>query len=219
KPAISAQSLCHWEERAVSCFCAVDANPRPAVTWSVNGSSPPAGYNTSVSMENGTLWASLRGDVDQLLSVACYAYNALGNDSSTLLYTSNDSLTWKVVTAVCVLSSLSLIFVILLLLHRCRRQSVKHILNCRAASSVYPGNLGIYQEIMPLYINCTEVTHIYTNGSYQLVYQNCTPLFVRNKQVLQVHQRERRVAWTDRRTQRERRRPENTETAVYLEII
>lgn len=36
---------------------------------------------------------------------------------------------------------------------------------------------------MPLYINCTEVTHIYTNGSYQLVYQNCTPVFVRTKQV------------------------------------
>lgn len=43
--------------------------------------------------------------------------------------------------------------------------------------------MGIYQDQMPLYINCTEVTHIYTNGSYQLVYQNCTPHFVHNKQV------------------------------------
>lgn len=49
--------------------------------------------------------------------------------------------------------------------------------------AVYPGDLGVYQDRMPLYINCTEVTHIYTNGSYQLVYQNCTPLFVRTKQV------------------------------------
>lgn len=48
---------------------------------------------------------------------------------------------------------------------------------------MYPGGLGIYQDQMPLYINCTEVTHIYTNGSYQLVYQNCTPVFVRTKQV------------------------------------
>ena len=35
----------------------------------------------------------------------------------------------------------------------------------------------------PLYINCTEVTHVYSNGSYQLVYQNATPLFVRTNQV------------------------------------
>ena len=50
--------------------------------------------------------------------------------------------------------------------------------------AVYPEGLGIYQDRMPLYINCTEVTHIYTNGSYQLVYQNCTPHFVHNNQVL-----------------------------------
>uniref|UniRef100_A0A0E9X5H5 Sushi domain-containing protein n=1 Tax=Anguilla anguilla TaxID=7936 RepID=A0A0E9X5H5_ANGAN len=125
--------------------------------------------------------------------------------------------------AVCVLSSLTLLFLLLLLLcHRCRRKTGKHILNCRPSSSVYPGNLGIYQERMPLYINCTEVTHIYTNGSYQLIYQNCTPLFVRNKQVLQVPQRQRRIAWTDRQRDRQRDRqcPEtNTETPVYLEII
>lgn len=48
---------------------------------------------------------------------------------------------------------------------------------------MYPGGLEIYQDRMPLYINCTEVTHVYTNGSYQLVYQNCTPLFVHTKQV------------------------------------
>lgn len=57
----------------------------------------------------------------------------------------------------------------------------RHALNRRPA--LYPGDMGIYQDRMPLYINCTEVTHVYTNGSYQLVYQNCTPLFVRTKQV------------------------------------
>ncbi|KAJ8404976.1 hypothetical protein AAFF_G00328970 [Aldrovandia affinis] len=221
KPAIFPWSLCHWETGTASCHCAVDANPKPAITWSVNGSSPADGYNTSISVENGTLMATLSGNMDQLLSVVCYAYNALGNDTSILLYPSNGTLLWKVVPAVCVLSSLSLFLALLLLLHRCRRKTAKHILNCRT-SSVYPGNLGMYQERTPLYINCTEVTHIYTNGSYQLVYQNCTPLFVRNKQVLQ---RERRVGWTDRRAQRERRRPEtgrpetDTETHVYLEII
>lgn len=48
---------------------------------------------------------------------------------------------------------------------------------------MYPGGTGISPDQMSLYINCTEVTHIYTNGSYQLVYQNSTPLFVHNKQV------------------------------------
>lgn len=50
--------------------------------------------------------------------------------------------------------------------------------------AVYSEELGIYQDMMPLYINCAEVTHIYTNGSYQLVYQNSTPCFVHNNQVL-----------------------------------
>lgn len=58
---------------------------------------------------------------------------------------------------------------------------LRHVL--RRSPAVYPGGLGIYQDRTPLYINCTEVTHIYTNGSYQLVYQNCTPLFVHTKQV------------------------------------
>lgn len=49
--------------------------------------------------------------------------------------------------------------------------------------AIHPESLGIYQERMPLYINCSEVTHIYTNGSYQLIYQNSTPLFVQSKQV------------------------------------
>lgn len=49
---------------------------------------------------------------------------------------------------------------------------------------MYPEGTEISQDQMPLYINCTEVTHIYTNGSYQLVYQNSTPLFVHTKQVL-----------------------------------
>lgn len=48
---------------------------------------------------------------------------------------------------------------------------------------MYPGGTGISPDQMSLYINCTEVTHIYTNGSYQLVYQNSTPLFVHTKQV------------------------------------
>ncbi len=59
---------------------------------------------------------------------------------------------------------------------------LRHVLSRRPA--VYPEGLGIYQDQMPLYINCTEVTHIYTNGSYQVVYQNCTPLFVHSKQVI-----------------------------------
>ncbi|KTG38264.1 hypothetical protein cypCar_00042284 [Cyprinus carpio] len=48
--------------------------------------------------------------------------------------------------------------------------------------AVRPELLGFYQERTPLYINCSEVTNVYSNGSYQLIYQNCTPLFVRSKQ-------------------------------------
>lgn len=52
---------------------------------------------------------------------------------------------------------------------------------------MYPEGAEISQDQMPLYINCTEVTHIYTNGSYQLVYQNSTPLFVHTQQVRYYH--------------------------------
>lgn len=55
----------------------------------------------------------------------------------------------------------------------------------RRHPAVHPERVEFYQDRMPLYINCTEVTHIYTNGSYQLVYQNCTPLFVHTNQVLE----------------------------------
>ncbi|XP_036394841.1 Schwann cell myelin protein [Megalops cyprinoides] len=216
KPVISPQSFCRWEGQVVFCFCAVDANPRAAVTWSVNRSVPPDSYNTSASVSpgNGTLSATLRGDMELVLSVTCYANNALGNDSSTLLYTLNDALLWKVLPAAGALASLLLVSALLLLLYLCHRKAGRHLLNC-GPPSVYPGNLGIYQDRAPLYINCSEVTHIYTNGSYQLVYQNCTPLFVRNTQ-----QREGRVAWSDRQPRRARTRPDtDTETHVYLEII
>lgn len=58
---------------------------------------------------------------------------------------------------------------------------LREILNHEPA--MYPGGTEMSREQMPLYINCTEVTHLYTNGSYQLVYQNSTPMFVCTKQV------------------------------------
>lgn len=59
---------------------------------------------------------------------------------------------------------------------------LRHIMSRHQA--VYPEGLGIYQNRMPVYINCSEVTNVYSNGSYQLVYQNSTPVFVNAKQVL-----------------------------------
>ncbi|KAM9512369.1 sialic acid-binding Ig-like lectin 5 isoform 1-T1 [Salvelinus alpinus] len=246
KPAIlHLSSYCVVERLEVLCRCSVDSNPRPAVTWSVNGSVPPYSYNTSVGSENGTLTATLKGHMETPLRVVCFAINALGNDSHTLLQAEDGSLLWKVIPAVCI--SLATFLLSLLLLFCCRKRSGKRVLTCRPP--VYPGDMGIYQDRMPLYINCTEVTNIYTNGSYQLVYQNCTPLFVRTKQT---HPMGRR-GWERRGGERrggERRRGErrggerrggesqggtvdrgtrdrqspasndnNTETAIYLEII
>ncbi|KAG7999696.1 hypothetical protein GBF38_000324 [Nibea albiflora] len=86
---------------------------------------------------------------------------------------------------------------------------------------------------MPLYINCTEVTHIYTNGSYQLVYQNCTPLFVHTKQICPMGRRggerrrggeaggiDRREALAVRGTREvQSAAVGDAETAIYLEIL
>lgn len=63
----------------------MDSNPRAAITWSLNGSSPPHDYNTSVFAHNGTVTAKLVGVADCRPAVVCYANNAHGNDSKPLL--------------------------------------------------------------------------------------------------------------------------------------
>ncbi|KAL4657614.1 myelin-associated glycoprotein-like isoform X1 [Arapaima gigas] len=215
KPIVSENSSCQWDGWTIHCWCLVDSNPRSAVTWSVNGSRPPDSYNTTVSATGGALVARLNGGMVQQLNVVCYAHNALGNDSATLLVGRKDTLLWKVVPASAILISLFLISSLLFLLH-CRRKTGKHVLRYRHPS-VYPGNLGVYQGQTPLYINCSEVTHIYTNGSYQLIYQNCTPIFVLNKQWR--HQQDRRVAWSDRPPRDIQSPGDDPENAIYLEVI
>lgn len=78
-------SSCALEGSEVLCRCSVDSNPRPAVTWSVNGSVPPADYNTSVTSRPDMLTAILRGRMDRPTRVVCFAFNAVGNDSLILL--------------------------------------------------------------------------------------------------------------------------------------
>lgn len=73
------------EDLEVLCRCSVDSNPEPAVTWSVNGTVPPLGYNVSVTSEPNALTATLRGRMDRPQAVVCFALNALGNDSLVLL--------------------------------------------------------------------------------------------------------------------------------------
>ncbi|KAM6968086.1 sialic acid-binding Ig-like lectin 10 [Aplochiton taeniatus] len=228
-------SSCFMEGSEVMCQCLVDSNPKPAITWSVNGSVPPSGYNMSVTSEPGGLIASLRGHMPIPLRVVCFAFNALGNDSSTLLQDGEVmfSLLWYVIPAAAI--SVTVLLLSLILMYCCRRKAGKRVLSCRPPA-VYPGETGIYQDQMPLYINCNEVSHIYTNGSYQLVYQNCTPLFVRTKQACQMGRRggERRLRT---KSGGERSGGENghlrsgatrvtqspataeIETAIYLEII
>uniref|UniRef100_UPI0037E89E6E sialic acid-binding Ig-like lectin 5 n=1 Tax=Semicossyphus pulcher TaxID=241346 RepID=UPI0037E89E6E len=86
KPAIlRLSSTCVVEDLEVLCRCSVDSNPKPAVTWSVNGTVPPRDYNVSVTSGPGVLTATLRGRMDRPLTVICFAFNALGNDSLMLL--------------------------------------------------------------------------------------------------------------------------------------
>ncbi|XP_062279073.1 uncharacterized protein LOC133983874 [Scomber scombrus] len=180
------------------------------------------------------LTATLRGRMDKPQTVVCFAFNALGNDSLILVQGGDETTTllWLVVPAVAICL---VIFLLSLIVYCCRKRAGKHGLRRPA---VYPGGMGIYQDRMPLYINCTEVTHIYANGSYQLVYQNCTPLFVRTKQIRPMGRRggERRVGerrrageggGTDRRGGlgvRGTREVQGTavadaETAIYVEIL
>ncbi|XP_034030033.1 sialoadhesin [Thalassophryne amazonica] len=216
------------------CQCSVDSNPRAAVTWSVNGTVPPRDYNTSVTSEDDVLTATMRGYMETPLRVMCFAFNSLGNNSLVLLQGKEDSVTipllWMVIPAVVICVVISLIIV---LLYCCCKKAGKNVMSPHRAK--YHRELGIYQERTPLYINCTEVTHIYTNGSYQLVYQNCTPFFVRSKQVRPIGRigGERRLAERRRRAERggvenqmglgvgrevDTSVPDAAETAIYLEI-
>ncbi|KAM9353529.1 LOW QUALITY PROTEIN: sialic acid-binding Ig-like lectin 5, partial [Symphorus nematophorus] len=224
-------STCVVEELEVLCRCSVDSNPKPAVTWSVNGTVPPHDYNVSVTSERGMLTATLRGRMDKTQTVICFAFNALGNDSLMLLQGGEEAepLLWLVIPAVAICL---LIFLLPLFFYCCRKRAGKHVLRRRPA--VYPGGVSVYQDHMPLYINCTEVTHIYSNGSYQLVYQNCTPFFVHTKQVRPMGRRggerrrgggegggiERRAGLGVRGTREvQTAAVGDAETAIYLEIL
>ncbi|XP_023186538.1 sialoadhesin-like isoform X1 [Xiphophorus maculatus] len=233
KPSIShLSSTCVVEDSEVRCRCSVDSNPKAAVTWSVNGTVPPYDYNVSVTSEPDMLTVSLRGYMDKPLSVICFAFNALGNDSLVLLQGEEDpetaSVVWIILPAVVISLCVCLLS---LLVCFYRRRAKRHIMIRH--QSVFPEGLGIYQNRMPLYINCTEVTNIYTNGSYQLVYQNSTPVFVHTKQVRPMGRRggERRrgrdVARRDRgagvglrdTSEVQSASPDDPETAIYVEIL
>ncbi|XP_012708106.3 B-cell receptor CD22 isoform X1 [Fundulus heteroclitus] len=230
KPSIHRlSSTCVVAESDVHCRCSVDSNPKAAVTWSVNGTAPPHDYNVSVTSEPDMLTASLSGYMAEPLSVICFAFNALGNDSLLLLQEEETvSVVWIILPAVVC----ALFVCILSLLVCCYRRRVKRQILSRH-QAVYPEGLGIYQNRMPLYINCTEVTHVYTNGSYQLVYQNSTPAFVHTKQIRPIgrrgceKRRGREFGGRDRGAGVERRPTReiidtssaDPETAIYVEIL
>ncbi|XP_068613661.1 sialic acid-binding Ig-like lectin 13 [Brachionichthys hirsutus] len=165
KPSIlQLSSACLLDDLEILCRCSVDSNPKPEVTWSVNGTVPSHAYNMSATSELDSLTATLRGHMEKPETVICFAANALGNDSLMLLQGGEETvpLLWMVIPAVAV--SVAIFSLVLFLV--CLRKR-KRVVSRRPAA--YPEGLGIYQDRMPLYINCTEVTHIYTNGSYQLV--------------------------------------------------
>ncbi|XP_052473752.1 sialoadhesin isoform X1 [Carassius gibelio] len=209
-PLILSRSSCDWDGTLLSCSCVVDSNPRPAVTWSVNGSHLPDGFNTSSSSYvNHTLTVTLRGISDAPLRVECHAVSALGNHSH-LLYEPHEAgdLKWTVIP----IAGAVLLLLLLLLVFCCCRTNRRRRVMAYRPPAVHPELQGLYQERMPLYINCSEVTNVYSNGSYQLIYQNCTPLFVRSKQM---HKRQRRGA----RRQALNPVAVDSDTAVYVEVI
>ncbi|XP_053699602.1 sialoadhesin [Synchiropus splendidus] len=228
KPTISTTSSCVVEEFDLRCHCSVDANPSATVTWSINGTVPTREYNISIMSEDEVIVSSLRGRMNKPLTVICFASNAHGNNSWLLLQgeviseTELNLLLWLVVPAVAISAVL---LIVLILLYCCRKRGSKR-------SAQFP---KIYQDHAPLYINCAEVTHVYTNGSYQLVYQNCTPIFVRNKQIRPMARRggARRLGEKRRgkavRQQEKRDTSElqsssaaadaDAETGIYLEVL
>uniref|UniRef100_A0A1A8DVZ7 Ig-like domain-containing protein n=1 Tax=Nothobranchius kadleci TaxID=1051664 RepID=A0A1A8DVZ7_NOTKA len=230
KPTIvQLSSSCVVGASEVLCRCSVDSNPKSAVTWSVNETAPRQDYNMSTTSESGMLTASLRGRMDKPLRVMCFAFNGLGNDSLVLLQGDEGSETAALIWIISPATLVGLlIFLLALLGFCCRKKAKKRVLS--RTTAVYPMGLGIYQESMPLYINCTEVTHVYTNGSYQLVYQNCTPLFVHNEQLRPMGRRggERKRGREDGRVDRQggvgvRATREvqgaDPETGIYLEVL
>ncbi|XP_061633120.1 sialoadhesin [Phyllopteryx taeniolatus] len=226
KPVIQQlSSACILEDRELRCVCLAQANPLPTLRWSVNGTAPPRGYNASLSAN--ALTATLRGRVDGgLQTVACLALNALGNDSMMLWQRQGARDSWLLlwflvpIAAAAILSGISL--AVLVFFCCCRKKLGKHVLSGR------PSGPGPYQARMPVYINCSEVSHVYTNGSYQLLYQNCTPRFVRTKQLRPMGKRggERRQGGprggvdTQVTTREEQGvTAADPESAIYLEVL
>ncbi|XP_063735917.1 sialoadhesin isoform X2 [Eleginops maclovinus] len=115
-------STCVVEDLEVLCHCSVDSNPKPAVTWSVNGTVPPCDYNGSVTSEHDALTATLRGHMDKRQTVICFAFNAQGNDSLMLLQGEEETnfLMWLVLPAV---SVCLVIFLLSLSFYCCRKRS------------------------------------------------------------------------------------------------
>ncbi|XP_017346636.1 sialic acid-binding Ig-like lectin 10 [Ictalurus punctatus] len=231
-------SVCVWDAQVQECVCVVHSNPRPLITWSVNGSVPPPSFNVTSSHTHHTLQETLRGHTHTPLSITCYAFNHLGNDTHTLwLQRGEGSLMQHLMSVGFSVLLLILLFIAApLFVCLCRRRTGRRRRGMGCASGVYPRAVSVYQERTPLYINCSEVTHIYTNGSYQLIYQNCTPCFIRTTQT---HKRQRRGARRERDRQipagqkeRERQTPASqmererqlsitadSDSAIYVEVI
>ncbi|XP_061884864.1 sialoadhesin isoform X1 [Entelurus aequoreus] len=224
KPVIQrASSACVVERQEVLCRCSADSNPRPAFTWSINGTAPPPDYNVSLTAD--MLTSTLRGRMSGPLTLTCSAVNTIGNDSLTLWHggRGRDTLLLLgfVAPAAAILASA---LIAVLVFYCCRKKAATHVLTGRTAAGLAGGS-GANQECTPLYINCTEVTHVYTNGSYQLVYQNCTPHFVRTKQVRRMGRRggERRRRALGVRADTQDAPGDvhvaEPESAIYLEVL
>ncbi|XP_015224208.2 myelin-associated glycoprotein isoform X1 [Lepisosteus oculatus] len=208
KPHVTAESECILSGALVQCHCVVDSNPAAKITWSVNGSTPDDTFNFTFSSHSHKATATLTGPLQAKVSIACTAWNKHGDDSYVLPYQTNAGLLWKILPAVVVLICLSALS-ILIVTWRCKKRRRRHVLNYHRP--YIPRNLDIYQESTPLYMNYNLADNIYTNGSYQMLYENCTPCFVRTKQ------QQRRAVWALREVREDQHT--TSEIPVYLEVI
>ncbi|XP_041081768.1 sialoadhesin-like [Polyodon spathula] len=205
KPDIIGESKCTFSPGEMVCHCLVNSNPPAQIQWTVNSSAQS--FNHSTWSSGNWVTSVLIGALQVQTNVSCTAFNKHGEAVYMLPFHVKESLLWKIVPAVGGLAFL-LLLLIAITVFCCRKRRGRHFIHQPRMYSL--GGTSIYQESSPLYMNCTEANPVYTNGSYQILYENCTPSFVRTQQ-------HRRAAWRHREVREGN--VSATECPVYLEVL
>ncbi|KAK6469959.1 sialic acid-binding Ig-like lectin 5 isoform X1 [Huso huso] len=205
KPDITGESKCTFSPGEMVCHCLVNSNPPAQIQWIVNSSAQD--FNLSTWSSGEWVTSVLTGALQVQTNVSCTAFNKHGETVYVLPFHVKESLLWMIVPAVGGLACLLFILLIAITVFCCRKRRGRHFIHQPRMYSLC--DTSIYQESSPLYMNCTEANPIYTNGSYQILYENCTPSFVRTQQ--------HRAAWRRREVREDN--GSATECPVYLEVL